>query len=480
MELKSSYGVKILGRTLAPAIKATITIYREALAYLIEFLYGRWDDIMMFGTATTRFNYAEGLIHTSGSNRAVCDFDQKFHKMPSYFRRACLKYAIGCVSSYMSNHQNWVDGGRQGAEPKLTAERYACPTFYYDNMYTHAKDGSPAKIKLFDGRDWVWMELNLSRTDLKYISAHFCGEHMSAPTLEKKRGVYYLRFLIKEKIELSARPLEEQTICSVDLGVNMDAVCSIMDMAGTVLARKFINFPSEKDQLYRVLNRIKALQRRYGSKNGAVKNEWAYAARLNDELAKHISHAVFEVALEYNVDCIVFEFLNMKGRLHGSKKQRVSMWKRNSIQKYVEHKAHRAGMHVSHVCAWGTSALAFDGSGRIIRGRKNLCKKEILALIPLLGKKTPLPKDGRPETYTNKETCTFQNGKEYNCDLNASYNIGARYFIRALLAKMTDEDRAEIFEQVPDAEKAPTRTLNTLKTLLGFYKRPAARAAGAW
>lgn len=27
----------------------------------------------------------------------------------------------------------------------------------------------------------------------------------------------------------------------------------------------------------------------------------------------------------------------------------------------------------------------------------------------------------------------FQNGKQYHCDLNATYNIGARYFIRELL-----------------------------------------------
>ena len=31
------------------------------------------------------------------------------------------------------------------------------------------------------------------------------------------------------------------------------------------------------------------------------------------------------------------------------------------------------------------------------------------------------------------DMCLFTTGKMYNCDLNASYNIGARYFLRAML-----------------------------------------------
>lgn len=470
MDVKSSYGVRIIGRELAPQIRSTLLVYRSALEYLIKYCYEHWDEISAIKNPNERFNYAESLIHTTKEHKAQCNFDELFCGMPCYFRRACLKDALGCVSSYVSNHKNWEDDGKKGNEPTLSAKRFAFPTFYKDNMYHHACNGEQAEIKLFNGKSWEWAKLRLRQTDLKYIATRFCYEKMSAPTLEKKRGVYYLRFMISETVELSSVDILKQRICAVDLGTNKDAVCSIMDATGTVLKRKFIDFPSEKDQLYRILNRIKRLQREYGNKNGAVKNEWAYAKRLNDELAKHISLAIYLFAVENNVDCIVFEHLDMKGKLHGRKKQRLAMWKKNSIQEMVEHKAHRAGIRISHICAWGTSYLAYDGSGRVIRGRKNLNKHEINALIPLLGKKKPLPKDGRPETYTNNETCTFQNGKEYNCDLNASYNIGARYFIRAILNSLTDGQRKSLIEKVPDAEKATTRTLNTLKTLWGFYK----------
>lgn len=41
-----------------------------------------------------------------------------------------------------------------------------------------------------------------------------------------------------------------QTILAVDLGINTDAVCSVMRSDGTVLVRKIINFAGEKDLIY--------------------------------------------------------------------------------------------------------------------------------------------------------------------------------------------------------------------------------------
>ena len=84
--------------------------------------------------------------------------------------------------------------------------------------------------------------------------------------------------------------------------------------------------------------------------------------------------------------------------------------------------AHRDGMRISRVCAWGTSKLAFDGSGKVTRDKHN------------------------------HSICTFANGKQYNCDLSASYNIGARFFLR------------EWKKVYPDLEMptTPQRTLSTL------------------
>ena len=104
---------------------------------------------------------------------------------------------------------------------------------------------------------------------------------------------------------LTKAPVKEQIICSVDLGINTDAVCTIMRPDGTVLGRKFIDFPSEKDRMYRVLGRISRFQREHGSVQ--VKSRWAYAKRLNTELGRKVAGAVTGYAEENHADVIVFE-----------------------------------------------------------------------------------------------------------------------------------------------------------------------------
>ena len=110
------------------------------------------------------------------------------------------------------------------------------------------------------------------------------------------------------------------------------------------------------------------------------------------------------MAKAFRANVIVFEHLDPGGRKTGkNRRQRLHMWKCRDIQGMVTSKAHRLGIRVSHVCAWNTSALAFDGSGKVERG-----------------------------IHQNHSICRFTTGKIYNCDLNASYNIGARYFIREI------------------------------------------------
>ena len=86
-------------------------------------------------------------------------------------------------------------------------------------------------------------------------------------------------------------------ICSVDLGINTDAVCSIMRADGTILGRKFINFSSDKDHLYHVLGRIRRFQREHSSRQ--VQSRWDYAKRLNMELSRKIAAEITKYAVEY-------------------------------------------------------------------------------------------------------------------------------------------------------------------------------------
>ena len=58
---------------------------------------------------------------------------------------------------------------------------------------------------------------------------------------------------------------------------------------------------------------------------------------------------------------------------------------------------------------------------------------------------------------TPNDICRFQSGKTYNCDLSASYNIGARYIIKELIKVLPN-----IMTEVSNIGGGTSRTLSTL------------------
>ena len=353
--------------------------------------------------------------------------------MPSYLRRSAIQHALGSVASYETRLSLWKSGKLTG-KPKLVCENHAMPVFYREVMYREAGDSEDAAyLKLYDGHDWKWFRVQLLHTDMEYLRKKWAGKKASAPTLEKRHDRYFLRFSYTEEITLSKTEPKRQTICSVDLGINTDAVCTIMRADGTVLGRTFINFASEKDRLYHVLGRIRRFQREHGSRQ--VQSRWAYAKRLNTELARRIAAAVTACAVTYGADVIVFEYLETRGRISGSRKQKLHLWKKREIQKRCEHQGHRNGIRVSRVSARNTSRLAYDGSGVVIRNSEN------------------------------HSLCTFRTGKQYNCDLSAAYNIGARYLIRELLKPFSETERSSLEAKVPSVKRRTSCVYADLRQL---------------
>lgn len=434
MKLVSSYAVEI--KHTNKMFRDTIKIYNDAISFCIKAFEEHWEVLDTLDTVNKeRFAYADALIHSTKSNIAKYpDFDIQFHKMPSYLRFAVINTALGYLSSYHSNLTNWEYSNTNNKAPTLQTHLNKLPTFYKGNMYLDNCDGDAVRLKLFVNNDWNWVKVDLKHTDVVSIQKHMQNAKMSVPTLEKKNKKWFLRFAFEEQIQLNKTPLEEQKILAVDLGINTDATCSVMNMDGAILAREFINFASDKDQLYHTLNKIKKVQQKYGSNN--TQKLWRYAKFHNEEFAKRIANAITDTAIKYNCDVIVFEHLDTNGKKHGSKKQILQMWKKNTIQKIAEHKAHRNGIRVSHVCAWSTSKLAFDGSGVVFRGR-----------------------EANLGTY---ELCKFSNGKIYNCDLSASYNIGARYFIREIQKILPAKVWSDIVAKVPECQKRTQCTYSTL------------------
>lgn len=248
MRIVSSYGVELRKQNIP--ICQTLDIYRSAVSCLIEIYARTWDELAVITEPKKRFNTAEHLVHTTKKNEARFDFDLRFPKMPSYLRRAAIQHALGSVSSYKTRLKLWEKMDQKGGTPKLVCGNHAMPVFYRDVMYredTEEKDG--AYLKLYDGHDWKWFRVSLSHTDMEYIRKNWAGKKAVAPVLEKRHRKYFLRFSYTEEVPLTKTPAKEQIICSVDLGLNTDAVCTIMRSDGTVLGRRFIDFPSEKDRM---------------------------------------------------------------------------------------------------------------------------------------------------------------------------------------------------------------------------------------
>ncbi len=320
-----------------------------------------------------------------------------------------------------------VVANRKNIEDREAFARELLQMYKDDSFYSTKFSTDRGYATSLDMNIYLWKE------DIEYLRKNWARKKASAPTLEKRHHRYFLRFSYTDEISLSKTDVKEQTICSVDLGINTDAVCTILRADGTVLGRKFINFSSDKDRLYHVLGRIRRFQKEHGSRQ--VQSRWTYAKRLNTELARRIAAAVTAYALENRADVIVFEYLEMSGRISGNKKQKLHLWRKRDIQKLCEHQAHRKGIRISRVSARNTSRLAYDGSGAVVRD---------------------------PE---NHSLCTFQTGKRYNCDLSAAYNIGARYFIRELLKPFSETERFSLEAKVPSVKRRTSCVYADLRLL---------------
>ena len=353
--------------------------------------------------------------------------------MPTYLRRSAIAKALGIVSSYRSNLENW-EQDRKGQSPKLSLTHYDYPAYYKGNLFRNFDTiRQTIELKVFKHGDWVYEVYQLKTSDCTYYQTYLLGKKQNVPIIQRKGRRFYATFSYEEETTL----IPEESIhkvCAVDLGLGTDATCSIMDKDGTVYARKFISFSKEHDRLGTQLGRIKRNQKR-GSRHN--KTLWCKVAGISQDIADKTAKAIFEFGKYHGVDAYVLEYLDFKGK---NTVKRAHFWRYKRIYKVLTHKAHQNGLRVARVNARNTSRLAFDGSGWSKRGR------EITSNTP----------------YSLMQ---FTTGKIYNADLNASYNIGARYFIRSLFKTVTATERLVLEAKVPQATKRSTCTLSHLINL---------------
>ena len=90
----------------------------------------------------------ESLIHSTKNNLAKYPkFDNQFYKFPAYFRRSAISDAIGIVSAYKSQIENWEASGCNGKKPFLKRHQNVMPCFYNKGMFK--QENGKFFIKIF-------------------------------------------------------------------------------------------------------------------------------------------------------------------------------------------------------------------------------------------------------------------------------------------------------------------------------------------
>lgn len=434
MKIYKTAKLEILGSHI---IEPTIRIYREALSFVIDVCYKEKASWLTLG-GKGRYNLIEKLIHATSKNPnpKYTEFDEKFYKMPTYLRRSIVSKAIGIVNSYLSLCDRYIDKKTKALQegkkftdkpPRLSYDHYSFPVLYKNEMFDDFDVNGTCHIKLFIDNDWKYVDISFNKRAL-YSSKtfRFDGYTMDSPSLVFKSKKFYLNVPFYKNVELSK---EQDIVIGVDLGLTNSAVVSAVMKDGTVIDRLFINQPKEKDHLKYQLDRLNKANRMSSSKNKKP-NIWRKINNLIGAIARQTANDIVDFAKKNNAKVIVFEHLHFKRRKGDRKKKlrsKSQYWAKSKIQNIVKNKAHSIGIRFSRVNARNTSALAFDGSGYLTRNTKG-------------------------------DIATFTTGKICHADLNASYNIAARYFLREL-------ERAKVPVRID-------RTSQTLDTLINLAMMP--------
>lgn len=439
-----SYNVEVINNTnkLRHIVANTLALYNSALNYVCDVVLEHYDEIKKLNNLEGRM-YLEHLIHNTKNNIAKYDFDSIYYKLPCYLLRDIESKAIGHIFSYKSNLDNYkkerynkISNGKKFKKRKPSLSKCnLLPSFYKGNMYKMISDNKIA-LKIYEDNDWKYEEFKLKKNDLKYINK-INGKRYN-PEIKIIGKKIYIKFTFEiEDLKLQDKELNKRIICGVDLGVNNDATISIMNYEGTILGRHFIN-TNNKDLMNHLLNKKRKIQRNSGNykylRNLHINNK---INSINENIVNHTVNQIIKICLSYGVDVIVFENLRHKfKRAKKSFRARLHRWRKIAIYNKAYEMAHRNGIRVSTVNPNGTSRYAYDGSGEVERDNDNY------------------------------SICKFVSGKTYNCDLSASYNIAARYYIRETLKPLDVNSRSELETKASLALSGTKLTYNTFKVLL--------------
>lgn len=410
-------------------MRMTLAEYRAYCRALSIVVLNNWPALSQ---APSFAAAVERLIHPTAKNPKPRHsyFARRFYKFPSYLRRAAIEFVKGQVSSYLTRYDAWLEGDRRRADakpPLFTPVAGCYPAMYRGQQVKFNDDFSQASLKLWDGREWLWHDVPIKSVRHR----HLLGT-IKSPALVVAR---HCHLSVPVEVKPERLPMADR-VCAVDIGINTLATASIVSSGGTVVARRFFHRAADIDRR----NKRGLLIRRKARKTAKLSKGFCAglhrkARHINEQIAQLTSKHLVQYALANGADVIVLENLKgwrpKAGAKRSSLRQRFHGWLHRRLATLIEAKFAEAGGRVEYVYARGTSSWAFDGSGKLKRDVKHY------------------------------ELATFSTGKQYNCDLNASYNIAARYWAWKLKLTRRKDGQLPEDKSSPGKPRMPV-TLSTL------------------
>ena len=389
-------------------LSQTVAMYRDYVRLLIGVVWTHWPTI---AAAESQCAAVERLVHATAKNpnQRYRLFDARFHKFPSYLRRAAIEAACGQVSSFVTRYAMWQSGRRKRRDalpPLRTNENDLNPPLYRGQCIKFDDALSVASIKVWNGSDWIWTDVQIrGKRDRHAIPTN---KALSPTLMVGKRILLSIPF--ESVVKFPPRKTVRR-VCAIDLGINTTATASIVTEDGTVVARQFFHRGTDIDRRDKGLTQIRSKARLTMGATGKLgtgfcANAYRKAANRNRDMANRLSGQIVAFAMEHDATAIVLEHLKhfrpKAGRKGSPLRQRFHGWLHRLLVRKVKERAEEACLRTEFVHPAGTSKYAFDGSGEVKRDPKN------------------------------RTLATFANGRQYNADLSASYSIGARFFARVL------------------------------------------------
>ena len=385
-------------------IKNTVALYQRYVRALSTVVMTHWKVIGGLQSKEA-LTYVESIMHPTKKRPVVkySYFTKRFYKFPSYLKRVAIHDAIGQVRSFLNRYDQWQTNASRKTKhsrPPVFGLSGSFPSLYKGQCIKYAENFSYAEIKLHKNNDWVWVKVRIKKVGKRRADVE---QKQASPQLVVSGKKVFLAVPFEQKVVLAKQKAD--TVCAVDLGINTQVTASVVQSDGTVLARRFIANASDIDRLHKRLALIKrAATKTKRMCRGFASGWYRKGFNIAKNSTHHMTRELVEFARQHGATTIVFE--NLKGwrpkaPRYGLRKK-FHTWLHRRIVEFTEWKWREYGGRMATVAARNTSKFAYDGSGAVTRS-----------------------------VGGNYSICKFKSGKIYNCDLNATYNIAAKYFLRS-------------------------------------------------